>query len=86
MQAITLKDAKRNLTRLMDKVLADAEPCIVVNDQGGQVVVMPLDEFSSLKETLYLFSNPANTAHLQPSIAEAVSGKRNDWQASQPEI
>ena len=82
MQAITLKDAKRNLTRLMDQVLADAEPCIVVNDQGGQVVVMPLDEFSSLKETLYLLSNPANAAHLQRSIAEAVKGGRSDGQVS----
>ena len=75
MQAITLKDAKRNLPRLVEQVLADAEPRIVVTDQGGQVVVMPLDEFNSCKETMYLLSNPANAAHLRRSIAEAESGK-----------
>ena len=74
MQAITLKDAKRNLPRLVEQVLADAEPRIVVTDQGAQVVVMPLDEFNSWKETLYLLSNPANAAHLRRSMAEAHTG------------
>ena len=74
-QAITLKDAKRNLPRLVEQVLADAEARIVVTDQGGQVVGMPLDEFNSWRETLYLLSNHANAAHLRRSIAEAESGK-----------
>jgi antitoxin YefM len=75
MQAVTLKDAKRNLPRLIEEVLADAEPRIVVTDQGKQVVVMPLDEFNSWKETLYLLGNPANAAHLRQSIAEVQSGQ-----------
>ena len=58
-----------------EQVLADAEPRIVVTDQGGQVVMMPLDDFNSWKETLYLLSNPANAAHLRRSIAEAEAGK-----------
>lgn len=75
MQAVTLKDAKRNLPRIVEEILADAEPRIVVTDKGEQVVVMPLDEFNSWKETLYLLSNPANAAHLQRSIAQAESGQ-----------
>ena len=74
MQAITLKDAKQNLSRLVEEVLANAEPRIVVTDQGDQVVVMPLNDFNSWKETMYLLSNPANAAHLQRSIAEADAG------------
>ena len=75
MQAITLKDAERNLPRLVEQVLADAEPRIVVSEEGAQVVVLPLDEFNSWKETLYLLTSPANAAHLRRSIAEAESGK-----------
>ena len=75
MQAVTMKDAKRNLARLVEQVLADAEPRIVVAENGDQVVVMPLDEFNSWKETLYLLSNPANAAHLRNSIAQAASGQ-----------
>lgn len=75
MQAVTLKDAKRNLPRLVEQVLEDAEARIVVTDEGRQVVVMPLDEFNSWKETLYLLANPANAAHLRRSMAEAESGQ-----------
>jgi len=75
MQAVTLKDAKRNLPRLVEQVLEDAEARIVVTDDGRQVVVMPLDEFNSWKETLYLLASPANAAHLRRSIAEAESGR-----------
>ena len=73
MQAVTLKDAKRNLPRLMEQVLADAEARIVVDDAGGQIVLMPLDEFNSWKETLYLLASPANAAHLRRGIAAAES-------------
>jgi len=75
MQAITLEDAKLNLSRLVEQILADAEPQIVINEQGGQVVIMPLDDFNSWKETLYLLANPANAAHLRRSIAEADAGE-----------
>ena len=75
MQAITLKLAKRNLPKLVEQVLADAEARIVVTDAGQQVVVMPLDEFNSWQETLHLLSNPANAAHLRRSMAEAQSGQ-----------
>ena len=75
MQATTLKEAKRNLPRLVKQVLADAEPRIVVTDKGEQVVLMPLDEFNSWKETLYLLASPKNAAHLRRSIAEANSGQ-----------
>lgn len=78
MQAITLKDAKRNLPRLVEQILADAEARIVVTDKGEQVVMMPLDEFNSWKETLYLLSNPANAEHLRRSISELETGQAQE--------
>lgn len=75
MQAITRKEAKRHLGRLVDQVLSDAEPRIVVTDKGEQVVVMPLEEYSAWQETLYLLASPANAAHLRNSLGEAESGQ-----------
>jgi antitoxin YefM len=75
MNAVTLTDAKENLERLIEQVLADAEPAIVCTEKGEKVVLVSLDEFNSWKETLYLLSNPANAAHLRESIAEASAGK-----------
>ena len=74
MHAVTLKDAKRNLERLLTQVLDDADPTIVVLESGQQVVVVPLDEYTAWQETRYLLANPANATHLRQSIAEDQAG------------
>ena len=65
MNSITLTEAKQNLERVIDRVLSDAEPTILLTDNGKQIVLLSLDEFNSWKETLYLLSSPANAAHLK---------------------
>jgi antitoxin YefM len=75
MTAMTLNEAKENLERLINQVIEDDEPAIVCTESGQQVVVLPLDEFNSWKETIYLLSNPANAAHLRRSIQEARAGQ-----------
>ena len=75
MTAITLNDAKENLERIISQVINDAEPAILCTDSGQQVVVLPLDEFNSWKETIYLLSNPANAAHIRKSIEQARAGQ-----------
>jgi len=75
MTAITLNEAKENFEKIVNQVIDDAEPAIVCTDSGRQVVVLPLDEFNSWKETIYLLSNPANAAHLGKSIEEAQNGQ-----------
>lgn len=74
MNAVTLKDAKLNLEKVAEQVIADAEPTILVLESGDQVVFVPLDEYNSWKETLYLLSNSANADHLRHSIAQAQAG------------
>lgn len=78
MNEVTLADAKENLERLIEQVLADAEPAILCTEKGDKVVLLSLDEFNSWKETLYLLSNPANAGHLRKSIAEAQAGNLED--------
>ena len=75
MNAITLADAKENLEQLIEDVLADSEPAVLCTEKGEKVVLLPLDEFNSWKETIYLIGNPANAAHLRKSIAEARAGE-----------
>lgn len=74
MNATTVNEAKNNLERLIEQVTADAEPTLICGNQGQKAVLLSLDEFNSWKETLYLFANPANAAHLRQSIAEAKAG------------
>lgn len=77
MEAMTSNQAKKQLDELIDRVILDAEPTILCNEQGKQAVLMSLDEFNSWQETLYLLSNPANAEHLRKSIAQANSGKKS---------
>lgn len=74
MNAVTLKDAKLNLEELVEKVISNAEPTIIVTEGGEQVVFLPLAEYNSWKETLHLLKNPANAEHLRRSIEEAKAG------------
>lgn len=77
MEAMTSHQAKQQLDELIDRVILDAEPTILCNEQGKQAVLMSLDEFNSWQETLYLLSNPANAEHLRKSIEQANSGKKS---------
>jgi antitoxin YefM len=75
MTTVTLTEAKENLEKLIEQVIADAEPIILSTETGQDIVLLPLDEFNSWKETIYLLSNPANADHLRKSIAEARAGE-----------
>ena len=86
MNAVTLKEAKRNLEELVEQVIADAEPTIVVTESGEQVVFLPLDEYKSLQETLHLLGNPANAEHLRRSIAEDKAGRAQEQKKSLTEL
>jgi antitoxin YefM len=84
MNAITANQASKELNRLIGRVLSDAEPTIICNDQGEKVVLLPLDEFNSWQETRYLLSNPANAKHLRESIAQAQLGKTQERKLVEP--
>jgi antitoxin YefM len=75
MNAVTINEAQKDLELLIERVISDVEPTIVCTDAGQRVVLLPLDEFNSWQETLYLLSNPANAEHLRRSIEEAQTGK-----------
>lgn len=84
MTAVTLKDAKRNLEQLVADVIASSEAAIVITEAGEQVVLFPLDEYNSWRETSYLLGNPANAEHLERSIAEAKAGLVEERQLLDP--
>lgn len=75
MEAMTAKQASKDLDGLIEKVITDTQPTILCNDKGNQAILMPLDEFNAWQETIYLLSNPANAAHLLGSIKSAQAGE-----------
>jgi PHD/YefM family antitoxin component YafN of YafNO toxin-antitoxin module len=50
-------------------------PTVFSRRDGADAVVMSLDHYQSIMETMHLLSTPANAAHLAKSIAQHKAGK-----------
>ncbi len=46
MNAVSVADAKLNLEKLLESVVANVEPLIIVGDSGDQTVLVSLEEFN----------------------------------------
>ncbi len=76
MKVVTYSHARNSLKAVLDAVVQDADVTIISRrDAEGDAVVMSLDSYNSIMETLYLTSNPANAAHLARSIQQLRDGK-----------
>ena len=78
MNAVTIKQAKQGLEKLIQQVNSDVDSVIIGDDEGSRAVLISLSEFESWRETLYLLANPANAEHLRQSIEEHGSGKTSE--------
>ncbi len=75
MRVISFSEARRNLNSLLDQVANDADYAIITQSGAEDVVVMSLNQFHALMETVYLLKSPANAAHSQRSIGQYNAGK-----------
>ena len=75
MKVVTFSEAKSKLQTVLDQVIKDADYTIITQGDADDVVVMPLNYFNSLLETVYLLRYPANAAHLERSITQYKEGK-----------
>jgi antitoxin YefM len=74
METISVNQAKTNFQEVVQRVLDDVTPTIVMTESGESIVMLTLDEYNAWQETLYLLSTPANAEHLRRSIAEDQAG------------
>ena len=75
MQVISYSQARNSLKSVLDSVNDNADVTIINRRDAGNAVVMSLDHYNSIIETLYLMQSPANAAYLMESIAQFKAGK-----------
>jgi antitoxin YefM len=75
MKVINFSEARNKLKRVLDEVVEDADYTIISRRDAEDAVVMSLDHFNGLMETVHLLKSPANVAHLAKSITQYRSGK-----------
>ncbi len=75
MRIVTYSEARSSLKSVLDAVHDDADVTIISRRDGADAVVMSLDHYQSIMETMHLLSTPSNAAHLAKSIAQHKAGK-----------
>lgn len=75
MKIITFTEARNKLKNVLDRVVDDADYTVITRRDSDDAVVMSLEYFNSLLETVHLLKSPANAAHLERSIAQYKQGK-----------
>lgn len=75
MRIVNFSEARNSLKDVIDQVVADADVTIISRRDALDAVVMSLDHYSSLMETVHLLSSPANAAHLARSISRLRAGQ-----------
>lgn len=73
MRVLTITDARKQLAALIDAAITD-EPTIIARPGGRAAIVVALDEWTGMKETLALLGNPAAARRLIDSIEAADRG------------
>jgi antitoxin YefM len=71
---VSYTKARNSLKRILDSVVDDADCTLIVRRDAEDAVLMSLEHYNGLMETLHLLSSPANAAHLQKSIDQHRSG------------
>jgi antitoxin YefM len=76
MKVVTYSHARNALKSILDRVVQDADVTIISRrDAEGDAVVMSLDNYNSIMETLHLTSNPLNAAALAKAIEQDKTGR-----------
>lgn len=70
MQVLVYSEEGDSLKTVIDRVIGDADTTIIARPDGESVVVMTLDHYNSLTETIHLLKAPANALRLDQSIAQ----------------
>jgi len=74
MEIISYTKARNNFSDVMNQVCENHTPITIYRQESKPVVLMSLEDYNSIEETMYLLSTPNNTKQLY----EAVDDLKND--------
>jgi antitoxin YefM len=75
MDAATYTQVRKNFAAVMDRVCDDHAPLIITRQNERPVVMMSLEDYNAIEETLYLIKSPKNAARLAKALQD-LEGKK----------
>lgn len=82
MRIVSFTEARNGLKSVLDQVVNDADCTVITRRDSEDAVVMSLEHYNSLMETVHLLKSPANAAHLSRSIEQFQSGQITERELS----
>ena len=75
MQAVFYSQARNNLREIINKVCDDFDEYIITTRDEKSVVLISYEEYSSMKETIYLLSSKNNRDRLNNAVEQIENSK-----------
>jgi antitoxin YefM len=69
-KVMSMSESRANYAATLDSVINDQEAVVITRPGGEDVVMIPLREYESMRETLYLMSSPVNRQRISRSIEQ----------------
>ncbi len=70
MDVLTYSEARANLKGVMDQVVKDRTHVVVTRQKAESVVMLSLEDWNAIEETMYLLSNSTNAKRIRESIEQ----------------
>ncbi len=75
MDAITYTQARKNFATVMNQVCENHAPIIITRQSERPVVMISLEDYSAIEETLYLLRSPKNVQRLYNALEQLKEGQ-----------
>lgn len=72
--AISISEARANLKQVIDSVIDDHAPVAITRRGAGAAVLVSLDDWTALQETIHVYSQPGLAEYLKDIDAGKVKG------------
>jgi len=77
MKTMSYTAVRNKFKAAMEQVCDDHAPIIITRQNQRPVVIISLDDYNSIEETMYLLRSPKNAARLMESMAD-IEDKKYD--------
>jgi len=75
MQAVFYSQARNNLREIINKLCDDFDEYIITTKDDKSAVILSYDEYSAMKETMYLLSSKNNRDRLGDAVEQIENMK-----------
>jgi antitoxin YefM len=70
MKVTTYTQIRNNFAKIMNQICEDHAPMLITRQNANPVVMMSLEDYNAIEETLYLFRSPKNAVRLMKALSD----------------